>query len=62
MARITCILCGEPGKPRSCCSDNPVLCDEHDGEHQRRVHEAGPSRTVDEALFEALEEGGFEDD
>ena len=60
MARTTCILCGEPGKARSCCSDNPVLCDEHDGEHQRRVHEAAPSRTVDEALLEALEEGAAE--
>ncbi len=58
----TCILCGEPGKPRICCDDHPVFCDEHDAVHQRRVHADAPTRSIDDALVTALEAGELDDE
>lgn len=59
---ITCILCGDPGKPRTCCDDHPVFCDAHDAVHQRRVHSAAPNRSIDEALNVALEVDELDDE
>jgi len=58
------MICGRPGEARDCCNPSPVLCDEHDEEHRRHFHRGSTSspRTVDEALYEALQTEGFDED
>ena len=58
---ITCILCGDPGKPRPCCDHNPVFCDAHDAVHQKRVHADMPHRSIDEALEVAMQADEIDD-
>ena len=57
-----CTVCPRPGTPRTCCPDEPRLCEEHYDEHQRLTHGGvQKKRTVDDALYATLTEEGFEE-